>query len=320
MHAMRPESCCFRGFFRISALLVAIAAIGIAGASAQEEPTEFPSAEAGQDLTAPTAEAAPPEAPSGPDLSAANELITARSYEQADEVLATILDEFPDDPGTLFMRGEVLLALGRPEDARPLLERVVELDPDRPRANFQLGGALQATGDEEAALEHFAREIELNDDEQVRVMARMNRSIIFEQQQKWDEAAAEMEAIIEIDPDDPRAYGDLASLYLQAGELEQASEVLARGVEAGFSSPQHYYILGSRYYREDDYEHAAEAFQHALELNPNFPDAEKSLGGTLQKLDRNQDAAQHFRRYLELVPDAPDAKEIKKHAAQLEKG
>jgi tetratricopeptide (TPR) repeat protein len=320
MNGTTHKSVDFRGFFRLGALFVALGIFGIAGVAAQEEATEFPSAEAGQDLSVPGGEPAPPEVPPGPDLTEANELITAEEYEKADEVLAAVLAEFPDDPGTLFMRGEVLLALGRPEDARPLLEKTVELDPERLRAHFQLGAALQAAGEAEAALAAFAREIELNEEPQVQIMARMNCSIIYEQQQKWDQAAAEMEAIITIDPDDPRSYGDLASLYLQAGELEKVTDVLVRGVEAGFSSPQHYYILGSRYYRKEAYEQAAEAFADALELNSNFPDAEKSLGGTLQKLDRNQDAALHFKRYLELVPDAPDAKEIKKHIAELEKG
>lgn len=319
MRAMNPVFWRNNGLSRFILPLVAVALIAIAVVPAQS-PEEMPSAEAGEDLMPPMPEPAPPVEPAGPDLTEANELITAGDYEKADEVLSTVLGEFPEDPGVLLMRGEVLLALGRPADARPFLQKCVELDPERLRAHFQLGGALQAAGEDEAALGHFAREIELNEDDQVRIMAHMNRSIIFEQQQKWPEAAAEMEAIIEIDPDDPRYYGDLASLYLQADELEKTSEILARGAEAGFSSAQHYYILGSRFYRKDDFERAAEAFALALEQNPSAAGVEKSLGGTLEKLERNAEAAQHFRRYLELAPDAPDAKEIKKHIAQLEKG
>jgi tetratricopeptide (TPR) repeat protein len=288
-------------------------------AFAQEE-AEFPSAESGENLAPPTDEPPAPLEPIGPDLTQANELITAQEWQQADDLLAAILVEWPEDVGTLLMRGEVLLALQKPADARPLLEKVVELAPDHPRANFQLAAVLQSAGESEAALEHFAREIELNEAPEVRIMAHTNRSIIFEQEEKWAEAAAEMEAVVAIDPDDPRYYGDLASLYLQAEDLPKVADALARGSEAGFASYQHYYILGSRYYRQEEFELAAGAFEQALELNPNYPAVEKSLGGTMEKLGRNADAAAHFERYLELAPDAADAKGMKKHIKKLQKG
>ena len=285
-----------------------------------QEPSEFPTAESGENLAPPDDEPPLPEEPVGPDLGPANELITAQEWAQADELLTAILVDWPDDVGTLLMRGEVLLALQRPEDARPFLERVVELAPELPRGNFQLAAVLQAAGEPEAALEHFAKEIELNEATEVRIMAHTNRSIIFEQDGKWSEAAAEMEAVVLIDPDDPRYYGDLASLYLQAEDLPKVADALERGAEAGFSSAQHYYILGSRYYRKDDFEQAAVAFAEALELNPNSSAVEKSLGGTMEKLDRNEEAAAHFKRYLELKPDASDAKGMKKHIKDLENG
>jgi tetratricopeptide (TPR) repeat protein len=286
---------------------------------AQTEPA-VPSAEAGEDLLPPGEAPLEPEPPTGPDLTQANELIRAQEWAEADEVLSTVLTEWPDDVAALLLRGEVLLAMQRPDEAKPLLERVVELDPERPRGHFQLATALQATGDTAGALSHFGLEIERNDSDEVRIWAHTNRSIIFEQERKWAEAAAEMEAVVAIDPDEPRFYGDLASLYLQAEELDKVAEALERGVEAGFSSPQHYYILGSRYYRKDDFEQAAQAFEQALELNPNSAAVEKSLGATFERMERNADAASHFQRYLELAPDAPDAKEIEKHIDKLRKG
>lgn len=312
----------FLCFFGIWTLLVLVTPQVVAQEptdTSTEQPDTMPSAESGESLSPPTEEPPLPAEPTAPNLASANELITAQEWEQADEVLAAILVEWPDDPGTLLMRGEVLLALQRPDEARPFLEKAVELAPDRPRGNFQLAAVLQAAGEAEAALEHFGREIELNEANEVRIMAHTNRSIIFEQEGNWDSAAAEMEAVVAIDPDDPQYYGDLASLYLEAKNLPKVADTLARGDEAGFSSPQHYYILGSRYYRQDDFENAAAAFSKALELNPNAPIVEKSLGGTLEKLGRNDDAAMHFERYLELAPDAADAKKIKKHIATLKK-
>jgi tetratricopeptide (TPR) repeat protein len=271
----------------------------------------------GQEAASEAAAGSEAEPAPSADLSEANELVRAGDYAQADEALEQILTEFPDDPSALLMRGEVLLVLGRFPDAQSLLAKCAELDPERERVHFQLATALQNTGDIDEALEHYAKEIELNDDEEVKIMSRLNRSFLLGKQGQWSKAAAELEAVLEIDPDRPEIYGDLATLYLQSGKLDETFDALRRGLEAGFSSSQHFYVLGSRYYRDDLYEKAADAFAQALATNPGNADAERSLGATLEQLGREKEAAQHFQRYLELRPDAPEANELKKRIAAI---
>ena len=125
--------------------------------AAQEAPPPSPP-------TAVVEEPVADEPPAGPDLSAATERIRAGAYEEAEEILAGLRAEYPDDPALLLMHGEVLLALGRVEDARSALERSVELDPQRPRAHFQLATALASSGQVDRALDEFAREIETDPD------------------------------------------------------------------------------------------------------------------------------------------------------------
>jgi tetratricopeptide (TPR) repeat protein len=285
----------------LHALLV-VAATPLLAQEAEAPPAETPPTEA-----AATAEAAPVDRA---DLTEVNEMVRTGAYAEAEERLAAVQEEFPDDARILIMRGELLLALGRAEDALPVLRRCVEVDPERLRLHFQLATALQALGDGPGAVDAFAREIELNDDPQVKVMAHLNRYVLREQQKDWSGAVEELEAVLALDPARVEVYGEIASLYIKAGRLDDASARLMAGADAGFRSATHMYSLGTRYLKEKAYAPAAEAFVTALEFEPSFADAERNLGVALDQLGRGGEAVQHFRRYLELRPDAPDSEQI----------
>jgi tetratricopeptide (TPR) repeat protein len=250
------------------------------------------------------------ELPPGADLSEARELVRAGDFARAELVLAEQREEFPDDPRLLLLQGEVLLALSQPARALPLLQEAAELDGDRPRVHFQLATALQATGDREGALEAFAKEIDINEDTQVRVMARLNRMILLEQEGELAEAAAELEAVVELDSTQIQAYGEMARFYIQAGELDAAAGSLETGLEQGFASAEHFYSLGAQYLGKKTFDAAIRAFRQALEIDPELAPAERSLAYALDQTDREQEALEHFRRYLELRPDAPDAAQV----------
>lgn len=273
------------------------------GARAQSEPV----------ATAGPAEPSEPAAPAEPraDLGTVNELVRAGSYAAAESSLAELQQQFPDDPRVLFMRGELLLALDRAGEALPLLQRCVELDPERQRLQFQLGTALQATGDRAGAIEAFGREIERNDDPRVQVLAHLNRSLLLQRDESWEAAAAEIEAVLALEPTRLEAYGDLATVYIEAGRLDDAARSLEAGGAAGFHSARHLYSLGARYLQDETWEPAAAAFRSALELEPDYPEATRNLAVALDRMGREDEALELFRRYLELRPDASDAAKIR---------
>jgi len=289
---------------RARAGLVVVAWIGASGAVTTTRGQDAPGTEQAADApTPPPADAA--------EIDAINELVLQGSYAEAETRLARLRETRPDDPALLLQHGEVLLALGRPAEARTVLERSAELAPDRDRTYFQLGTALQALGEQDLALQAFGRTIDVTQDDTMRRMSHLNRSVLLDQAKRWPEAAAEIEAALQIPPTDAALYGDLAALHLKAGNTTAASEVLARGAAAGFKSAEHYYSLGARLYRDDQHADAAKAFEQALEVNPQMARAEKSLGACLEKLGRNDEAVVHLKRYLELSPQAADADKVK---------
>ncbi len=180
-------------------------------------------------LTGEVVEQAPPPEPLGPDLSEAYAKVKAQEYAGAEAILARLQPEFPDDERLLALRGELLVALSRIDEAIPILQKVAGIAPERPRVHFQLGTALASSGDKAGAIEAFGKELEHSKEPQVRLLAHMNRSMLYQQQRLWSEAAVELESALDLDPSRLQAWADLITLLLAVGDLDGALSALQKG-------------------------------------------------------------------------------------------
>jgi len=82
------------------------------------------------------------------------------SLERAETLLDEILEDAPEDPRALYLRGILYIDAGEPETAIPFLEKVVEQEPDDDAAWYVLGRAKKNA--EQPAKAEFLRAIELN--------------------------------------------------------------------------------------------------------------------------------------------------------------
>jgi tetratricopeptide (TPR) repeat protein len=82
------------------------------------------------------------------ELRAALESGAKDDIERTDRLIA----EYPEDGRLHFLRGSILVGIGRPIEALPALRKAVELAPDLVIARFQLGFFLLTSGDAAEAL------------------------------------------------------------------------------------------------------------------------------------------------------------------------
>ena len=228
----------------------------------------------------------------------------------AEAILAALQLDFPEDEDLLALRGELLVALSRIDEAIPILRKVTEMAPERPRVHFQLGTALASGGDKSGALEAFGKELTYSKEPEVRLLAHMNRSMLYQQQRLWGEAATELESALELDPSRQQVWADLVTLYLDAGNLDGALSALQNGSNAGHRSARHYYSVGARLYKAERFSDARNAFIEVLIIKPTHARAVRSLAATLEKLGEEEAALELWARYLELAPEAADADQV----------
>jgi len=123
---------------------------------------------------------------------------------------------------------------------------------------------------------------------------------------KTDEARAEYERTIAIDPKMSEAYLDLGILLLEKDPSASVAPLTkAATLLPAQSRPQ--FLLGVALERSGDLSSAATSFENAVLLDPQDFDALLHLGDTYLALKRAANAEVKFRRALEVQPQEPRA-------------
>jgi Flp pilus assembly protein TadD len=123
---------------------------------------------------------------------------------------------------------------------------------------------------------------------------------------KTEEARAEYELTIALDPKMSEAYLNLGTLLL---DKEPAASLapLGKAVELLPSQSRPRFLLGVAEERTGDLNKAAESFEGAVRLDPGDAETLVHLAGLYLQLKRPAEAEAKFRRALEIQPNEPHA-------------
>jgi Tfp pilus assembly protein PilF len=109
--------------------------------------------------------------------------------------------------------------------------------------------------------------------------------------------------LLQADPANPLRHDAVASLYLDAGQMEEAIAHYRQSLGLnGESAPTHYnlgFALSARGRRDE----AIVQFQEALRIDPDYAQAHNNLGALLQVNGQPDQALDHYRRAVALRPD-----------------
>ncbi len=124
---------------------------------------------------------------------------------------------------------------------------------------------------------------------------------------RWNEAAAILGRVVEVQPDGAEALHHLGVTLAEQGRQDQALDCFDRALRLQPAYPPAHHNRGNALRKLGRLAEAVAAYEEALRLDPEATDVCNNLGITLLALGRPADAAARFRQALRLRPDHADA-------------
>lgn len=131
----------------------------------------------------------------------------------------------------------------------------------------------------------------------------LNTARTLVQQQRWEEAIAHYQTVLQQHPDWGEAYLELGNVFLHLKRWQDAVHCYQQVIQLQPQNPQAYHNLGDAFSKLQRWEEAVTAYQQAIQLKPNFSWSHNNLGDSLLQLGRWEDAATAYQQSIQLNPD-----------------
>ena len=254
----------------------------------------------------------------------------AGQLEEAIEAYQKIVSEDPQSVQAQSGLGRVYYRSGRFHEAAARFERALEIQPGEPETQRWLAMCYLRAKEPQKVIALLANQGQDKDP----VWVHMLRARAYDAQDQTDQAIAELDRALALEPRLPEAHfaigfikwsiGNLAAAekefreelsinprhmaswyYLSEilaadGKFEEADGILKKLAEDAPGSYLTQFGLGKMAERNNDPQAAADHFRRAIEIEPNSPEAHYHLGRTLRKLGRNEEAGGEFRKSRDL--------------------
>jgi tetratricopeptide (TPR) repeat protein len=222
-----------------------------------------------------------------------------------------------------YVQALCLLRSGRWVDARAALTTCLHERPDFPWARVLRGFAsseLSKTPGEFTEAQADFDAFLTDRDPLLRYVALVNRGVLFVRQQRWSDAAHDLELAAKLKPDGFQAYVNLAQAYRGAGRLREALAMLNRGIGLAPDMERLYEVRSNLRLELKDRPGARQDLEKAISLesqpgpSPRLPGLYLELGKLLQSGEENNEALRAYDRALALQPKSALAHHLRAEA------
>jgi tetratricopeptide (TPR) repeat protein len=126
-------------------------------------------------------------------------------------------------------------------------------------------------------------------------------------EQRFDEAIAAYEAVLEKSPDTAQAYIGIGNIHARRGAYDEALECYDGALHIRKDLPPALMMSGNAYLKKGMEDRALERFQQAVDANPGMAQARLSMSRIYSKQGRTQDAIACLHEALEYNPQLQSA-------------
>jgi len=221
--------------------------------------------------------------------------------------LEKAVELMPDEARAKWLLGIALEGTGKIDDALAKYEAAAKIDAQDPDIQNSLGFALLKTGRTDDAATVFQQVLATHPTGSTAAQTHRGLAETFIAQKKLEEGAAELEAYLEVVPDDARARVERASALLDLGKDDGALAELDR---AAAIEPEGMHALKMRsqiYYKKKRYADAVTVLKKAEALDAKDPDIPARLGIVYLDEKDYADAVSTLTLAVRMDPKANDA-------------
>jgi tetratricopeptide (TPR) repeat protein len=122
-------------------------------------------------------------------------------------------------------------------------------------------------------------------------------------EKQYAKAEENYQKILQRDQKNPIALGNLATIEMEQGKLDDAEKHLGAAVAQNPDDPYNLAMLGYLKYRQEKYDDALNALSRAAKLDPQNPEIQNYLGVTLGHKGLRVQAETALRKAVQLAPD-----------------
>jgi tetratricopeptide (TPR) repeat protein len=199
------------------------------------------------------------------------------------------------------------------------LHHTIDVNPDAAFAYHNLGHAAQANGDYATALANYQACLA---HDSTHLKAYVNLAQVYVQLNQPEDAArviAKSMKTSNLTPDGMTAgdFGNLGALLMQMGQHSRAVEAFSAAAVIEPESPVHLFNQANALSAIGQFDKAEAVFRRCVALAPDVAGAHTGLGIVLAETHRLAAAADEFRSALRLQPDDPAALENLRRAESM---
>jgi tetratricopeptide (TPR) repeat protein len=198
------------------------------------------------------------------------------------------------------------------KEAEAACERAIDADPNNVTAlshlsngytgRIMLGGSADPQADLKRADELAARAIAVNANNPFGHLAKGN---VLRVERRFEDATAEFERALALDPNLTEAYGALGFIQFAFGQYQKAIEFFDKAIRL---SPQNQQLAfwyggkGGAYFGLQQYDQAIEWARRSIAINPNFSSALGTLAASLALTGHEAEARDAEQRRIAVSP------------------
>jgi predicted O-linked N-acetylglucosamine transferase (SPINDLY family) len=224
-------------------------------------------------------------------------------YDDAGNLFQDLALRQPGDAGVHNNLGLIRARQGRWQQAIACYRQALAVQPDFEMAKQNLAYALQQTGQTGGTIGSGTgfrpqqRQADVHNDQ----------GVALANQGRYDEAAAEFERALQIEPANAKAHSNLGNIHYFRGRYDEA---IARYQQAVALKPDYAEALsnlGNLLLLKGRFDEALVSCREAVRLKPNFAGAYLNLGNALREKSQPEESMGAYRQVIRLEPSSADA-------------